>query len=115
MEQKVAIDNASISGDEVRERMRHFGHDDVREFSSLRGGFSSQNLHCRCKSDEDGEHDKSLVLKLANAQHSFEDVALQVEILVELEKVRFPTNYAHRLLEGRWDGERAGTAPLRRG
>ena len=95
--------------------MRHFGHDDVREFSSLRGGFSSQNLHCRCKSDEDGEHDKSLVLKLANAQHSFEDVALQVEILVELEKVRFPTNYAHRLLEGRWDGERAGTAPLRRG
>ena len=105
MEQKASINNATISESEVKELMSHYGHR-INAFSSLNGGFSSQNLHCACHLDE--FKDLDLVLKLANVDHSFEDIALQVKILEELERVRFPTNYVHPLLEERWDMAKQG-------
>ena len=83
----------TVTDGQVRELMSHYGHM-VSEIERLKGGFSSSNLRCSCRVDE--FYDESLLLKLANSEHSLEDIALQCQILDLLEKKRFPTNYLDR-------------------
>jgi len=102
---QAAFDVTTVSDEAVRELMNHYGYL-VSSISRLKGGFSSSNLHCRCPVDQ--YLDQSLLLKLANADHSLEDIALQCRLLTLLEKKRFPTNYLHCLLEERWNTSREG-------
>jgi len=98
MEQKAEIDNATVDEGEIRRIMTQFGLEPIK-FEKMRGGFSSCNVRVRCKNG-DGE-EQTVVLKLANEDHSLEDIQLQVRILEALQPKKFPTNYLRPLSSGR--------------
>ena len=90
------VDIAPVGEDEVQRILREYGME-LHRFSRIRGGFSSCNVRCEVLSSAGPI---TMMLKLANEEHSLEDIQLQVAIFQHLQQLHFPTNYLHALEAG---------------
>eukprot|EP00656_Telonema_subtile_P047353 TRINITY_DN5431_c0_g1_i2.p1 TRINITY_DN5431_c0_g1~~TRINITY_DN5431_c0_g1_i2.p1 ORF type:complete len:116 (-),score=35.09 TRINITY_DN5431_c0_g1_i2:48-395(-) len=94
MESKAEIENFHVEPAALEAITNAYGFSLVSH-KLLTGGFSSSNYRCVMRDSHLTEHE--LMLKVNNPDHSIEDIQFQVDLLTQLQKLEFRTNYLYPL------------------